>query len=384
MNSIDLVKKWLIDSGIQNIGTVKETNGGFNGYFDIKKKDYPFVYSEITGYGITTLLYMWEMEKKKALIDKAKLAVDWLMTNAYDKCGGFKTRYFRLENGIYSFQNSIVHTFDAGIILYSIVSLFNDTKEQKYLDIAKNVANFLLNGQKKDGLFNAMYDAENEKYVDTNDKWSTQSGSYHAKLALGMIELFNVTKNNSYMNSVKKMCDSALKFQKNDGRFSTFGTSGGTHLHPHSYSAEGLLFAGIKLNEKKYIKSAVRACEWALNNQLDNGGIPFLFSNEGKFVQYERTDILSQVMRLGCMLISLGELDRKYADNLLRLRERLIQFQLTNEKGINEKGGFLFGFDFDGTKKDHVNSWCSMFAYQALQMYEKSLRNGKVSVDLLV
>jgi hypothetical protein len=380
---VNLAKKWLLNSGIQKISKNKKINGGFNSWYDLKSKTYPFIYSEITGYGITTLLNMSQEMKKNLLIKRAKIAADWLIKNAQHESGGFKVRYIKNKRGKYTFEN-LLYAFDTGIIAFALANLFKITNDEAYLESAERAASFLMKSQKEDGLFYAFYNLKTKQFLDITDKWSTQSGSFHAKVAMGLINLWKITGNESYRKSAKIACHAALKFQDIGGRFITYRDSKETHLHPHFYSAEGLLYAGLKLNEKAFIESAVKACKWALDNQLDSGGIPFLYTGD-KFIEYERTDILAQALRLGTVLYSLGKLEEAYMPALKRLKERLCTFQLLNKADKGQTGGFLFGFDFDGKRIDHVNSWCTMFAYQALDMYYKVVEMGKkVSLDLFI
>ena len=55
-NAILSAKDWLVNSGIQN--TKGDEIGGFNAWYDLGANEYSYVYSEITGYGITTLLFL--------------------------------------------------------------------------------------------------------------------------------------------------------------------------------------------------------------------------------------------------------------------------------------------------------------------------------------
>ena len=56
--SIKASNLWFLDSGIQNVNICKDVDGAFNSWFDTNKNDYYYAYSEITGYGITTLLFL--------------------------------------------------------------------------------------------------------------------------------------------------------------------------------------------------------------------------------------------------------------------------------------------------------------------------------------
>jgi len=379
VNTINLAKNWLLNSGIQNTSINNKTNGGFNSWFDIKSKEYPFIYSEITGYGISTLLYLNKIYREKKLVERAELAARWLINFSLHESGGVRTRYY-FDNKIqkeYFFKNGFLYTFDSGMVLYGLVNLFKQTKKQIYLKVAEKMADFLIRCQKKDGTFYAAYDFKNDEFIDTQDKWSTQSGSFHSKLSLGLLDIFSIIKDNSYKRSAEKICEAVLKFQDKSGRFVSFKKFPETHLHPHCYSAEGLLYAGIKLNKKKFIKSAANACEWTLNNQLKNGGVPCMFLNN-LFIPYERSDILAQTLRLGAILFHLGELRGSLISNKLdKLENRLVTFQNLDNVVKKQKGGFFYGWDENGNRLNHLNSWCTMFAIQAIIIHKIISKENK-------
>ncbi len=375
-------KNWLINSGIQNTSSDTKTNGGFNSWFDLDTKKYPYIYSEITGYGITTLLYLYKQTKEELLLDKAKLAGDWLINVAMHKCGGVKTRdYSDDKTGDYSFDSEVLLSFDNGMVLYGLINLYKVTGIDFYLDNAIKIADFLLNMQRPDGMFFATYDAKTGEMNDATDKWSTQSGSYHCKIAMGMIDIYEITGDEKYLRSAISICNASLKLQEEDGRFVTFRDTGGTHLHPHSYSAEGLIYAGVKLKDNKYIQAAAKAIKWTLTQQLDNGGIPCRISDDNKDVN-ERIDILAQTLRLATLVTQYGaHLDDQMLDKLSKLMEHALTFQHLEE---DHKGGFVYGYE-NGKKFNHINSWGSMFALQAIDMYDKFFKNNQnVFIDLLV
>ncbi|MCK5450137.1 MAG: glycoside hydrolase family 88 protein [Candidatus Omnitrophica bacterium] len=367
-DAITMAKKWVMDSGIQN--DKGYNRGGFNSWFDLETEEYPYVYSEITGYGITTLLFLHRFFTGN-FVERSVLAADWLLVNALHECGGVKTRQYQHdmeESESYSFESGNIYAFDNGMVLYGLVNLYKECGEKKYLEFAKKIADFLIRTmQKEDGLFYASYNPETEEKEDVFLKWSSQSGSYHAKLALGFTDLFDVTKDDVYKDAVMKLCYASLKFQDSNGRFITSHEDESTHLHPHAYSAEGLLYAGIYFGNEEFILSAEKAVVWALNNQRQDGGIPKKYNN-GNFVELYRTDILSQILRLALVLQKLGRLDKKYVQSIKKLREKLITFQYSGDD--SQSGGFYYGFTLDGAKKKHINSWCSMFALQALILYE--------------
>ncbi|MFH1837577.1 MAG: glycoside hydrolase family 88 protein [Candidatus Omnitrophota bacterium] len=377
---ICMAKDWLLNSGIQN--TDGKNQRGFNAWFDLETAEYPYIYSEITGYGITTLLYLKKFFDEE-FSSRAISAADWLIDNAMDESGGVKTRYYHEamdETDIYSFENGNLYAFDNGMVLYGMINLYKDSRDEKYLKISKKVASFMIDHMRKsDGFFYASYNPKTKEREDSSRKWSTQSGSYHAKLALGFTDLYEVTKEEMYKDVTISLCEKAIELQDVSGRFITSRADNSTHMHPHAYSAEGLLYTGIYFEENDLIDSAERAVKWSLDSQNPDGGIPKKHDGQD-FVNLYRTDILAQILRLGALLKSLGRLDEIYSSKLEKLRNSLLFFQY--KENDRQKGGFYYGFTLDGKKKEHINSWCSMFALQALIMYEEFYVKNNSTDDL--
>lgn len=354
-----LAKNWLLDSGIQNLKG--EHKGAFNSWFNINTKGYPYAYSEITGYGITTLLHLHSINKEEIFLERAKLAADWLINKATHKSGGILCRYFYdKEEFMGSFENEEIFLFDVGMVLNGITNLHDITKDEKYLTYSKNLADFILKMQKKDGSFYAVYNGKDESKIDDGEKWSTQSGAFHNKLSIGLLKLYDITKDEKYKESAINICDCSLKFLQEDGRIITFSKTGDSLFHPHCYATEGLYVAGKYLNNEKYLEFSKKATEYLFNNQKENGGIPQMFK-DGQFIEHERSDILAQTLRIGI----LHSIEKEKLD---KLKNKLLEFQNLNEE---QKGGFRYGFDDQGNKYEHLNSWCTMFALQALTLYEE-------------
>lgn len=376
--NIRLVIDWILNSGIQNIDGSHA--GSFNAWYEPENKTYPFLYSEITGYGITTLLYTNTMDKNNIYVKRAGMAADWLIKYAIDTSGGVRARKY--PNGVrngYSFDSNILYTFDSGMVLCGLANIYSVTKDQRHLEAAIKVAEFMLSMQRRDGTFYISYDLNTgERINDTQEKWSTQSGSYQAKFSIGLLKMHNITDDESFRHASINVCNAALKMQEREGNFITHQDEKSTHTHPHCYSCEGLTYAGTILKENKFLESAAIAVKWALDNQLDNGGVPCEYINNN-FITHERSDTLAQILRIGSFLIHINMLNG-YADKMAHLKTRLLQFQSSNV----QSGGFFYGTEMDGTSKNHINSWCSMFALQALAMYEQSKNNSDISLNLLI
>ena len=65
---LSLALNWLVKSGIQNNNKNKLSHyGAFNAWYDIKSKKNSYMYSEITGYLITSMVFHYRLTKKKKI-----------------------------------------------------------------------------------------------------------------------------------------------------------------------------------------------------------------------------------------------------------------------------------------------------------------------------
>lgn len=375
MGAAELARNWLIESSIQDTSGEGCRAGGVNSWYDLDTGRYPHIYPESTGYAVTTFIYLNRLKRNAELIKKAKLAADWLI--GYDmENGTVKTRdcYSEEKTG-----NGFTYAFDNGIVICGLANLYKETRDEKYLKAAEKIAEFVIGKmQKEDGSFYAIYDSQKDELIDTEEKWSTQSGSYHAKLAIGFLKLYDTTRNEKYKESAEAVCREALKMQLPEGRFVSHRDTKATHIHPHCYSAEGLLYAGLKLGNERFIEAAEKATKWAIDNLREDGGTNCLYNN--CFEGCERSDTLAQVLRLGAVFWMMGKLSEDQLKKMEKLKDRLLSFQ--HMRG-DQKGGFIYAEE-DGVKVAHLNSWCTMFAIQALDYYYKAASGKKIDVELIV
>lgn len=360
--SASKARNWLLNSGIQN----QENNnlkGSFNCWFDTETKTYPFVYSEITGYALTALTYLDDEETK----NRAVITANWLKSIAQLDNKGFLCLYSSTKNEFYEKENQI-YTFDTGIIINGLLNLYRITKENSILESAKKAADWLVEIQNPNGSIHPRFNRDYNKIDNDSNSWSTISGSFHCKISMGMLNLFDITKDERYKIFVERICNYSLEKQTKEGRFNTYENQVGTNLHPHCYSAEGLLAAGIYLKNERYIEAAAKATEWILKNQKEESITPRIFINNG-FNYNERTDVISQTLRLTIIMKELGYLKEDYDINIKRTFNRLISLQSQKNKD-NQEGGFFFGNLSSGKEAKHINSWCTMFAMQAIKLYD--------------
>lgn len=360
---------WLTQSGVQVVSDNPLHSQGFAAWYEADTQTMPYVYSEITGYLTTMMCHLYDMTGEQRFLESAVGAADWLLRTTHAETGGFRC-LFPLKLTRFDYKNSQVYIFDTGVIISGLVDVYRATGEQKYLIAAKKAADWIVDkAQKPSGGFYAVYDTDKSEFFESDSEWSLCSGSYHTKVAIGLINLYDATQNPIYKDAAIKACDFALTFQQEDGRFISFPSEGGTNSHPHAYSAEGLWVVGKVLERQDYLDASAKAAAWLLQWQSEEGYVPRHFHN-GEPLYNERVDILAQTLRLAAIHIAEGRLEHSTETNTKL--EKLLTVITRNQATSSDKridGGLYFGRLSNGEQMQHVNVWVTAFAIQAFALY---------------
>jgi rhamnogalacturonyl hydrolase YesR len=378
---IKLAVDWLLNSGIQS------ASGYFTGWYDMDEGKYPFIYDEMIGYGIETFLFLYDQEKRSEYLDKATMAADWLIKHMKYRGddpmakGAFMWKY-DLPDGPW---DTNVYAFDTGICLSALVDLFRFTRKQRYLNSAISAADWLVNAmQNEDGSFKACYDPKSLSFG--TGRWSKMPGSYHAKLSIGLLKLHKITGDERLKESMKNLCNWVLKLQDEDGKFKTNGNSEDVYVHAHCYAAEGLLYAGKELFDRRLRGAGIKAVNWLLSAQKPNGAIARWYERayfNGGLSPDENTEALAQTIRLLliCNNDEHGTTNHRnpLSDKLEKALNRLLTMQHLGTGDKEATGGFYYAI-LDGELVPHINCCATLFSIQALKMC-LDWKSGKFSPD---
>ena len=369
---------WFLNSGIQDRSPEPVLYGGVNAWFDMRSNAYSFIYGEITGYAVNAYLFFYQLTGKAEYLEAAKKSAQWLLKNAYPETGLVRNRVNQPGFEVSYFENWIF-MFDQWIMVYSLACIFAQTKEVRFLDQAVLMAKFLLEKtSREDGSFYPVWDAKGAKPQAMGDKWSRQSGSFHAKALMALQKLWELTSDNSFLAAGEKLAAWTLARQQKDGRFVTQDSNNSTHLHPHLYTLEGLLSWGVSRSDEACIESARRGVEWILKNAFQNGFV-YSFYDGSVFLPFVRADIQAQTLRMGAILSAQGvSLDQGALD---AIAQKLRTYQVTAGP---QKGAFLYGQEQDGSVMYHMNAWVTMFAAQALWLQEEGRQYAPQALNFFV
>lgn len=364
MEIFDRTKSWYLNSGIIISKESNENCGGVHSFYDEKKKEFGFIYPEITGYSISTLRFLYNLEESNLFLELAKKSSDWLIS-IYDKYGGIIQRVDLKKS-----QKKLVYTFDSAICAKGLLDCYLITKENKYLEYGKKLLYWIFEeALEKDGTIKPFKDLNSNQFQETNDFWYTQKGCLHIKIAIPFLQLYNISQDKKLLEKAKLICDSYNKYFHPDGRVSIHANSKVVHLHTLCYALEGLLYAYNFTKNKKYLELCQNSLDWCGSHILEDGSI-HLWHNS-KYQQAKTCYHVAQVLRLMVLMDKLTNTTR-YIQKIENLFSFLIKLQaISRDNKVN--GGFYEEIykSFVGWKlRKRLNSWGTMFALQGIYLKE--------------
>jgi hypothetical protein len=349
-------RSWVLQSGIQS------DRGYFYDWYELDTASPGRPYPEITGYGTSTLVWLYRLDGDEALLERAAAAANWLVSQAlhpsYDLVFA---RGAARDAGLGS--KPYLYAFDTGMAGAGLTRLGAITEDATWAGSLERIVDALSTRMKRsDGTLWPLLDPDSGQPVTTDGAWSSRFSGYQAK-TVSFLSLNGSNRGDTVLGDVVRK---TLEGQRDSGAFPGYA-DGQAHLHPHFYALEGLLVSRSVPGLPPVDDAVVRGYLYAERLLAANGYLPTVAHDDHVTVPHERVDALAQFVRLGCLLVSLGWLSRDRLDGTLGgAVSRLLEYQV---EGTPHNGGFRFGQDADGTPKQHVNSWGSFFAGQAVHWF---------------
>lgn len=376
-NSIELALQWLAHSGLRHANGY--ARGGVNQGYDWRARQYPYVYSEITGYAVSMFVNAYRWTNDAAYLDYARQSADFLLrlqARALDDgCPGAIPHGLTLPDLTLRRQ---YYSFDAAMCLQGILDLYMLAPQPELIQAAQAMSDWLIaRMQKSDGSFRSMYDAETGIADHVSVHFYSDGGCLHAKHAIGLLKMEQVIGDHGYGAAARRVCDWVLGLQDADGAFRATELQREIISHPHCYVVEGLVYAYSILGDERYRQAAQRAGDWLLAAQTRNGAINIAYKRKWYRMLRRIPDLLfplpvsdatAQAIRIWLILDALtGE--RRYRAAAVRAGDFLMRLQCVAETDPNARGGFYFA---PGHAMQYA--WSTMFAVHALYALENAER----------
>jgi hypothetical protein len=234
---------WLLNA--QDVGE----DDGFASHFEVDC-GWHASYPEVTGYIIPTLFKYSKLTGRKELRKRALRAANWLLS-IQNKTGSFQGRLIDEPT-----PTPVV--FNTGMIIFGLLSAYDETKIEKYLEAAKSAGDWLVKIQEDTG-----------EWKTFNTINGDAKHNYHTRVSWALLELFSRTNEESYMLSANANLENCLRDQQHDGWIINSSLTGSMQktplLHFLAYTIRGLLESGLLLNSEKLVNGAVRSASKLLD-----------------------------------------------------------------------------------------------------------------------
>lgn len=364
------LSRWLLESGIQRLHG--SDAGGVHAWIDCVTGKPAYLYSEITGYFITLACHLARVTGDTVWLSRAALAGEWIIGEAMLDSGAILTRKYdpgdhRAQSDRYCFARKLVVFFDSAMVGYGMLKLHAETGDRQYLDAANAIGRFCITHFLSPPHLKPcpVFDLISQRHCPEEDRWSLHWGSFNLKGALFFAELADATGDRRYDAVVDVLLSHALQTQQEDGRFITTRSTTNTHLHPHHYTIEGLLYMAWKRGRTDLLWRARAAIDFAFRMCLNP---PHLMVHAWPDPDHEivrlRSDVVAQSLR--CYYIA-KQLDPSACWSW---EEHVPQVQKVMNDFVLPDGGTSFGLTADAKLSPHANAWCHFFHVE-MRLHER-------------
>ncbi|HTM49808.1 MAG TPA: hypothetical protein VL285_14035 [Bryobacteraceae bacterium] len=344
---------WFLNSGIQ------ETSGGVARYYLADVHQNRAVSTEITGYAVSTLTYLYAATGKVQYLDAARSAGAFLTKIAWN--GPAAVFPFELT------VDPLAYFFDSGIIVRGLLSLWRMTAEREFLDVAKacgrSMSDWFGAGN---GEYHPVVRIAGKTPEPRANRWSRMPGCYQLKAALAWDDLYKITGDSDFLKWFEELLNHSLKTHS-----SFLPGPEEDHvmdrLHAYCYFLEGLLARSERADVAAVLVEGVARVSKHLREVRS---------------QFARSDVYAQLLRVRLALESAGiaSVDRLDASTEA---ECLSSFQLSDQNP-RLTGGFYFGRR-GSELQPHINPVSTGFCLQALMMWRQYLDGElRFSLDSLI
>lgn len=282
-------------------------------------------YPETTGYIIPTLMNYAIRKNEKEIINCCIRASQWLIS-IQQPSGGWQGQ--TLED------NCPEVVFNTGQIIRGLVSVYNYTKDEIYLNSAIKAADWLCSIQEENGSWvkHAFMGVERvyDSYVD-----------------VPLLQLYTITGNILYKDTAVRNLEWIVNHKQHaNGWFSdcdnTIKHNHKPILHTIAYTIDGLITCGQLLNEEKYIKAGQKSA----NKLLDCYNTDrILYGRYDKKWKGSQMPILTGYAQMAIVWMNLYHLtnNKAYLNGALELNRQLVWLQRADDCSLESIRGAISG-----------------------------------------
>lgn len=274
-------------------------------------------YPETTGYIIPTFLNYYHFASEEEYLRRAIKMADWLVS-------------IQLENG--AFQGGFISApprpivFNTGQALQGLIRIYKETQQNRYLKAALRAANWLKEVQDEDGSWRRF-------------TFNGIAHVYHTRVAWPLLEIYELTSDETYMSAATKNIEWALSNQEANGWFrnNAFGSKSDPFLHTIAYAIRGLLECAGLTGNKSWLKAVIKPSEVLLRRFEIKGSLSGIYNDKWKGTVGYRCLTGEAQMSVCCLRVFQLTSDARFLNVALKMNDSLKRLQDTSssKRGIN-------------------------------------------------
>jgi hypothetical protein len=343
---LDRAGRWFLDSGIQ------DSAGGVARYRRIDTGQKLAVSNEITGYAVSTLVYLHALSRQSEYLDRALAAARFLTRRAWDA----ELQTFPFECAPPG--DGFTYFFDSGIMVRGLLSAWRASGEPEFREIAAACGRSMARDFSAGGCFHPILRLPEKKPVACDHRWSRGSGCYQLKSAMAWFDLYEQTGESGFHDHYREALEFSLRTHDSFLPGDADPLRVMDRLHAYSYFLEGLLPVADE-----------PACAAALVTGIERVA-GYLREIEPVFA---RSDVYAQLLRVRLFADQAGVAPLNRAAAAFEA-DRLAGFQSAGADP-QVSGGFWFGRKGEETLP-FINPVSAGFGLQALAMWSKYGKGG--------
>jgi len=342
---------------------ITECGGVSGGYSFVR--DWLSPYPETAGYVIPTFLQYSSFKKDVNLTERSIEIGNWEIEIQ------FPSGAVRGGMGIKDYP--IV--FNTGQVILGWISLYRETKLNKFLDAATKAANWLISIQDDDGKWS--------KYT-----YKASPHSYHTRVAWPLLELYKFTKKEQFKIAAINQILWALSQVKKNGWFSLMGFTGNENplTHTIAYTLRGLLESSFFLEGeiRKEILDVVKSAseKIMMKYQLrknDHYSVPMYLcaTFDDKWESKNHYSCLTGNAQIAIIWLKLFKIsnDARFLNAALKIIDQVKATQLLNCGNLGIRGGIAGSYPIWGKyERFTFVSWATKFFADAIMLKGSIMR----------
>lgn len=325
---LDDAGRWFLRSGI------RQPEGGVARYYRSDLQKNVPVSTEITGYAVSALSYLYSATGDEGYRDAAMESARFLANVAWNEA----SHTFPFEP-----RSNLAYFFDVGIIARGLHSTGAEEFRPRVRDAALSLAFDFIG----DGAFHPIVTLPDKQPLPYEPQWSRSPGCYQLKSALAWLAVGDPHASRMFDAALASALATHESFLPGDADPNRVMD----RLHPYCYFLEALLY--VAEDRKEVLATGIDRVAMLLRDISPS---------------FERSDVCAQLLRVRLIAHHLNAVPLDAAA-AAEEAERVRKYQAQSDD-VRLDGGFWFG-QKGGEMLPYMNPVSTAFSLQALALWEQ-------------